>query len=175
MKNHTQDQKKRSLQAIKEQWIAYKPLIVIFIFSLILPFFQKYIGTHTSGSLMYGFMGYFFVFLSLFKFFDLEGFVDGFATYDLIAKKIRGYGYAYPYIELFLGIGYLTGFHLGFINVVTLIVMTISGLGVLERVTSGQKIKCACLGTTLNVPLGVVSIVENFGMGIMAAIKLIFP
>ncbi|XVN42196.1 MAG: hypothetical protein RCG15_05870 [Candidatus Rickettsia vulgarisii] len=46
--------------------------------------------------------------------------------------------------------------------------MTISGFGVLRSVLSGQKIKCACLGTALNVPLGVISIIENFGMGIMA-------
>ena len=49
-----------------------------------------------------------------------------------------------------------------------------SGVGVLKSILSGQKIKCACLGTVLNVPLSTVSVLENFGMGAMAAYKLFF-
>lgn len=162
------------LQSIKKKWLNYKPLIVIVIFCLILPYAQTYKEVQAFESLMYGFMGYFFIFLSIFKFFDLKGFVEGFATYDLVAKKFRPYGYLYPFIELFLGIAYLIGFHLLLVNSMTLVIMTISGLGVLKSVLSGQDIKCACLGTVLNVPLSTVSILENFGMGAMAAYKLIF-
>ena len=39
---------------------------------------------------------------------------------------------------------------------------------------SGQKIKCACLGTVLNVPLSAVSILENFVMAAMAAYQLYY-
>ena len=123
---------------------------------------------------MYFFMGYFFIFLSLFKLFDLKGFVDGFVTYDLVTKRIRAYGYAYPIIELFLGLAYLAKVALFFTNLITLIVMIVSGIGVLKSVLGGQKMKCACLGTALNVPLSTVSIIENLGMGAMAAYKLIF-
>jgi hypothetical protein len=117
-------------------------------------------------------MGYFFIFLSLFKFFDLKGFVDGFATYDLVTKKFRLYGYIYPFIEFFLGLAYFTKPDLFLLNLVTVVVMMVSGIGVLQSVLSGQKIKCACLGTVLNVPLSTVSILENFGMGAMAAFLL---
>ena len=139
----------------------YTPLSVILIFCVVLSIIQ--------GHFMTSFMGYFFVFLSLFKFFDLKGFVEGFSTYDLISMRLRAYGYAYPLIEFFLGLAFLARFELYFINWITLVVMTVSGIGVLKSILSGQKLKCACLGTVLNVPLSAVSIVENFGMGVMAA------
>lgn len=158
---------------LKEKWQSYKPLIIIFIFCILLSWVQNNLETHQVESMMYSFMGYFFIFLSLFKFFDLKGFVDGFSTYDLIAKRVRVYGYAYPFMEFFLGIAYLTKFDIFLINWMTVVVMTVSGLGVLKSVLSGQKIKCACLGTVLNVPLGTISIFENFGMGAMAAYAMI--
>jgi hypothetical protein len=147
----------------------YKPLIIVLIFCVILASNR----TPASHSFMYPFMGYFFVFLSLFKMFDLEGFVEGFATYDLITKRTRVYGYVYPFIELFLGLAYLAQFALFFTNWLTLVVMTISGIGVISGIISDHKVKCACLGTAFNIPLSTVSIVENFGMGAMAAYKLI--
>jgi hypothetical protein len=50
---------------------------------------------------MHAYMGVFLVFLALLKIFDLEGFMNGFAMYDLIAKRpeewepplgLRGHG-----------------------------------------------------------------------------------
>jgi len=37
------------------------------------------------------FHGFFLVIFSMFKLFDPEGFVDGFQTYDLLAKPVRDY------------------------------------------------------------------------------------
>jgi hypothetical protein len=150
----------------------YKPLIVILICCILLPIIQFNPIDHVE--FMYCFMGYFFVFLSMFKFFDLKGFVDGFSTYDLITMRVRGYGYAYPAIEFLLGASYLAQFHITLVNVITVIVMLISGIGVLRSVVSGNKVQCACLGTSLNVPLSTVSVLENFGMGAMAAYQLFF-
>lgn len=148
----------------------YKPLIVIIIFCVLLPIFQIY--PFDPQKIMYSMMGYFFIFLSLFKFFDLKGFVEGFSSYDLITKRFRIYGYIYPFIEFSLGVAYLAQFNLVLVNGLTVIVMFISGVGVLKSILSGQKINCACLGTVLNVPLSTVSILENFGMGVMAVYKL---
>lgn len=142
---------------------SYQPLIVVVIIALLMALTQE--------STMYAFMGFFFVLLSLFKFFDLSGFVEGFSTYDLITPRVRAYGYAYPFIELALGLAYIGQYQLELINWVTVVVMAISGLGVLRNLSQGNKIKCVCLGTALNVPLTAVSLLENFGMGVMAAIK----
>lgn len=159
-----------TINILREKWLNYKPLIVILIFCFVLPFVQNDFNDH---HFMYSFMGYFFVFISLFKFFDLKGFVDGFSTYDLVTKQFRAYGYIYPFIEFLLGIAYLAKFELHITNWITVIVMTISGLGVLKSIYSGQKIKCACLGTVLNVPLSAVSVLENFGMGAMALVMAV--
>jgi len=149
----------------------YKPIILVFAYCLLLAFVQA--GSEHSVSGMHAFMGYFFIFLSIFKFFDLHGFVKGFSTYDIVAKKYHAYGYAYPFIELLLGIAYLTGFHLFFVNILTFFIMLIGGIGVLNSIRFGHRIECACLGTALHVPLSTVSVLENFGMGAMAVYSLI--
>lgn len=153
--------------SLKGSWKNYSPLIIILIFCFTLSLIQTDF-LFRNHDLMYSFMGYFFIFLSLFKFFNLEGFVEGFSTYDLVTKLFRSYGYAYPFIEFLLGAAYLSKFGLFFINWITVVVMTVSGIGVLKGILSGQKIKCACLGTVLDVPLSTISILENFGMGVMA-------
>ena len=56
---------------------------------------------------MHDFMGFFVVVFSMFKFFNMEGFADGFQMYDLLAKPFQPYAYVYPFIELALGLGYL--------------------------------------------------------------------
>lgn len=157
--------------SIKKEWKNYKPLIIIVVFCFILPVTQDDLG---NQHYMYSFMGYFFIFFSLFKFFNLKGFIDGFSTYDLVTKRFRVYGYAYPFIEFLLGVAYLSKLGLFFINWITVIVMTVSGIGVLKSILFGQKNQCACLGTVLNVPLGVISVLENFGMGAMALLMILF-
>jgi hypothetical protein len=158
---------------IKAAVFNYKPLIIILLFCCVLTTARNNIATLPSQTLMHMWMGYFFIFLSMFKFFDMRGFVGGFSTYDLITKQFRFYGYLYPFIELGLGFSYLSEFQLFWANWVTIIVMTISGIGVLNSIILGRKTKCACLGTVLKVPLSTVSILENFGMGIMAIYALL--
>ncbi len=125
--------------------------------------------------LMNHLMGLFFLIFAMFKLIDLKGFADGFQMYDVVAKKFWGYAYAYPYIEVILGVLYLSGMYLVFANLATLIIMAVSAIGVLISMRRGYKFKCACLGTVLNVPLSTVSLVENIGMGLMAAYMLLYP
>lgn len=148
-------------------WQDYKPLIIVVLFCLIVSAVQM-------GPFMYHFMGYFFVLLSMFKLFDLRGFVDGFSTYDFVAKRFKYYAYAYPFIELLLGLSYIGEHNLYVVNLLTAIIMIVSGISIVKEVMSGRKIKCACLGTALNVPLSTVSIIENFTMGLMAIYQLFF-
>ncbi len=160
-----------AMQKFLDGFNVYKPLVVIVVFCILLSIIES--NDFIAEKFMYNFMGYFFIFLSLFKFFDLKGFVEGFATYDLVTMKVIGYGYFYPFIEFLLGASYLLQYNLFWVNLITLTVMSISGAGVLKSILSGQKIRCACLGSVLNVPLSTVSVLENLGMGAMAAYKLI--
>jgi hypothetical protein len=57
---------------------------------------------------MHAYMGVFLTVFALLKLFNPAGFADGFEMYDLLAKRARAYGYVYPYLELALGLAYLS-------------------------------------------------------------------
>ena len=147
----------------------YLPVGVIVLISLLMA-----LVTHPEDGhqIMAGFMGYFFVIFAMFKFFDLKGFAEGFAMYDILTQKDVRYAYAYPFIELLLGLGYLSGIAPFLINLMAFVIMSISAYGVIKAMMEGLDVRCACLGTVLNVPLSTVSILENVGMGLMALFNL---
>lgn len=151
----------------------YQPLIVILTLIFLSALALQYSMPDTNWlTFMHSFMGLFFVIFAMFKLFDLSGFADGFQMYDILAKKDRRYAYAYPFIELGLGLLYLSSLYPTLTNFLTVIVMSVSAVGVIKSIRSGMNITCACLGTVLNVPLSTVSVIENVGMGIMAALTL---
>ena len=92
--------------------------------------------------------------------------------YDIVARKIKAYRYIYPFIELTLGIAYLTGFNPAVTNWSTLIVMAVSVVGVIQSVVNKKKIRCACLGAVFNLPMSTVTIIEDLLMIVMAAAML---
>lgn len=157
-----------------EEKPSYLPLIVVLWTALFASgALQMANDSFNTLTLMNHFMGFFFLLLAMFKLFNLSAFADGFQMYDLVAKKTRLYAYIYPFIELLLGGLFLSGLFPFFTNMITVIVMAISAAGVFVSMKRGYKFKCACLGTVLNVPLSTVSLVENLGMGAMAALMLI--
>ncbi len=130
-------------------------------------------GTFDWRNVMINFMAGFFLVFSGFKLMDINGFAEGYYMYDLLAKRVFQYGYLYPLIELFFGLSFLTSFQLQYVTIAEVIVMVFSGIGVVLSMPNKQKIQCACLGTVIKVPLGTVTLVEDFGMAIMG-IALIF-
>lgn len=121
---------------------------------------------------MRGFEGLFFVTFACFKLADLKGFVDSYESYDVIAKRWRSYGYVYPFIELALGLGFLSGLALRPVLFITLGLMAVGSVGVLRELLRGSQIRCACLGSFVNLPLTQVSLTEDMVMGVMAAVML---
>lgn len=142
----------------------YQPLIVIISIILLVSMVLQ----QTSHTFMHAFMGLFFVVFAMFKFIDIKGFADGFATYDLVAARWRDYGYIYPFLELGLGLAYLSSWRPTLTYLITVLLMGVSAAGVRRGMKSGRKLQCACLGTVLKVPLSTVSLIENAGMGLMA-------
>ena len=126
------------------------------------------------------FMGMFFLTFGGFKVYNLEGFKEAFKMYDIIAEKSNLYATAYPFIEIGLGILYITllfisNFHLEvFTHLAAISVMGVGGLGVLNALREDRDLKCACLGNVFNVPMTTVTFVEDFGMALMAAAMLVF-
>jgi hypothetical protein len=152
----------------------YRPLLLVFAYLIGLVALVEF----TAGGIewtraMTHFMGGFFVVFSFFKLLDLGGFVDSFQTYDVVARRVRAFGYAYPFIELALGIAYLTGFMPVLTNLVTLAVMSVGVIGVAEALLDKRRIRCACLGTVFNLPMSKVTLVEDALMAAMALLMLV--
>ena len=120
-------------------------------------------------SLSADFMGGFFLLFSLFKMIDLKGFREAFASYDLLARRFPLYAAAYPFLELLLGLAYISRTAMGLASIVTVLVMAIGSLGVYQALRRGDAIQCACLGTALKLPMTKVTLLEDVTMGLMAA------
>jgi copper chaperone CopZ len=115
------------------------------------------------------FMAGFFLVFSFFKLLDLRGFVDAYRSYDLVARAMPAWGWIYPFVELALGVAYLVNFEPRLTNWTTLVVMVVGAVGVLRALLDRRTIRCACLGTALNLPMTKVTLVEDLGMAAMAA------
>ncbi|CAN5902207.1 hypothetical protein BH11BAC7_BH11BAC7_23730 [soil metagenome] len=169
------DEASHSTMVNDVSWLkTYKPLLIIGVFITVI----SHIASRTTGGVdfmlwMNYFMAGFFLVFSFFKLLDLKGFADSYAMYDVVAKKAKGYGYIYPFIELTLGILFLTGFQPVVTNIATIVVMGISSIGVIQSVLSKKKIKCACLGAVFNLPMTTVTIIEDLLMIAMASISVI--
>ena len=129
-------------------------------------------GDWSAHESMSDFMGAFFVVFAAFKLLDLSGFADAFQTYDLLAAKLRGYALAYPFLQLILGAGYLTRSAPVFLSAATLGMMSLSAAGVARALLKRQKIRCACLGTKIALPMTTISLIEDALMVMMAAAML---
>lgn len=119
------------------------------------------------------FMAGFFLVFSFFKLLDLQGFVESYSMYDIVATKWKGWGYIYAFTELALGVAFISGINPLVTNAVTFIVMSISIIGVLQSVLIKRKIKCACLGAVFNLPMSAITIIEDALMVGMSAIMLV--
>jgi len=116
--------------------------------------------------------GFFFVF-SFFKLLNLRAFADAYRMYDVVAMRWPAYGFVYPFIELGLGAAYLANLQPVAVNLVTLVVMGVSTLGIVRSLMKKQKIRCACLGTVFNLPMSFITLVEDLLMVAMAAAMLL--
>jgi len=158
---------------VKSRLETFKPLILIFLFISGV----SVIATVEGGQInlmkwMNYFMAGFFITFSFFKLLDLRAFADSYSMYDLLAKRVRTYGFVYPFIELALGIAYLTHFAPNSTYIATIAVMGFSSLGVIQSVLDKKKIKCACLGSVFNLPMTTVTIIEDLLMVAMAVLML---
>lgn len=156
-------------------WLAtYKPILLIFAFITGITLFNEWvIGDFLWMRWMRNFMAGFFLAFSFFKLLNLKGFAESYSMYDVVAKKWSGWGYVYAFVELALGIAFLTGFNPIIINSITFVVMSVSIIGVLQSVFNKRKIKCACLGDVFNLPMSTITIIEDALMIGMSGVMLL--
>lgn len=167
---------KKSNTPEKSFFAQYKPLFTI-VGLIILPSFVAALHTDPVRvdwfAFMQNWMAGFFLVFSGFKLLNVRGFAKGYSTYDLLAMRWQPYGLLYPFIELLLGLAYIVMPLSVALNVFTLVLMLFSGLGVAIKLAKKENFRCACLGTFIDVPLTKVTLVEDFGMALMAALMLL--
>lgn len=148
-----------------------KPLLLILSYITVASVLLHYKSGNLS-SIMIDFMGLFFIVFSFFKMLDLKGFPISFRMYDPLAKAIPIYANIYPFIETALGLMFLMRFKITIALIVTLIILSITTVGVIRTLLDKKKIQCACLGTALKLPMTEATLIENGIMLVMVIIML---
>jgi len=162
-------------EAAAGSWVStYKPILLLFGYIMLVAL----VGSTAGGSFnaqyaMRIFMGGFFLSFSFFKLLDLKAFAESYAMYDVVARRWGAWGYVYAFIELGLGFAFAFDVFPFYTNLVTLVVMSVSIVGVLQSVFNKRKIKCACLGAVFNLPMSTVTIIEDALMIGMSAVALV--
>lgn len=161
-------------QPAVEPSVTYYPLFLLVAFLAgVVALVELREGSIVWGRAMQNFMGGFFLTFSFFKLLDVRGFADSYRMYDVVARRVPAYGYVYPFIELLLGAAYIGGLQPFATNLATVVVMSISSIGVIQSLLEKRKIRCACLGTVFNLPMSTVTLIEDTTMIAMAVAMLV--
>ncbi|CAI4158016.1 Glutaredoxin [Alteromonas macleodii] len=155
----------------------YAPVIAIFsvaaLLSLAFQFFvsEDFISIRT----LVLFIAFSMTLLAVQKLKDLYSFTNSFITYDLLAMRWLRYGYIYPFVEAYAGIGMVAQLPAIAVAPFSLFIGTVGAISVFKAVyVDKRELKCACVGGDSNVPLGFVSLSENIFMIAGAFLMLSF-
>ena len=156
---------KLDVEVESEDETSYVPVIAVFSTAGLMA-----LATTTGIT---GFMGFSLSLLASLKLMDIESFAKGFEKYDLITKRIRPYAKIYPFAELAIGLGFLSGVAPLATGITSLFVGLSGGISVFKAVYIDKKdLNCACVGGDSRTPLGIVSFAENAIMAVMGGVLL---
>jgi glutaredoxin len=150
---------------------SYTPVVAVFAAAGVLGLAasQAAFGTPFTARAIEWFIAFAMVILAMLKLQDVEKFSSMFLGYDLLAQRWVPYAYLYPILEFLAG-GLMAARALDWLSIP--IALTIGGIGAVSVFyavyVQKREIKCACVGGSSNVPLGFVSLSENFAMVAMA-------
>lgn len=156
----------------KSKWEQLRPLFLIFAYLFAAAILLNY-QNWSFNNAMLDFMGLFYIVFSFFKFLDLKGFPESFRMYDPLAKAVPFYGKMYPFLELALGLLFLMRVQIPLALILTIVILGITTYGVTKSLLDKKSIRCACLGTALNLPMTEATFIENAIMLVMAVSMLL--
>ena len=147
--------------------LTYKPVLAIFgvALAIAVAFSWAMLGALAPLRILWWFLGITTTLLALQKLRDVEGFTTGFLNYDLLARRWVRFAYAYPWLEVGVGVLMIAGVLPWLTIPVALFIGTVGAVSVIKAVyIDKRELKCACVGGNSNVPLGFVSLTENLAM-----------
>lgn len=148
----------------------YQPVIAIFAIAALLAcaISWAFEGELLTVRTLEWFGGSAMTLLALQKLKDIEGFSTSFLHYDLLAQRWVPYSYFYPFAEAAAGLLMIAGALAWLSGPLALAIGTIGALSVVKAVyIDDRELKCACVGSNSNVPLGFISLTENVLMIVM--------
>jgi len=153
----------------------YAPLAALFGSTALLAAATTWASTGTllTWQLLRWFVAISMVALAIQKLQDLSSFSSRFLTYDVLARKVVRYAYAYPFLELGAGVLMVADMLPWLSGPVAIFIGTFGALSVAKAVyVDGRELHCACMGGDSDVPLGALSLTENVAMVGMGLVTL---
>lgn len=172
VKEQTHESEKEIKQEEKSKLQQLKPLLLIFAYIFSAVFLLNFKEWNITKAML-DFMGLFYIVFSFFKLLDLKGFPESFRMYDPFAKLFPFYGKVYPFIELVLGVLFLMRIWVFGAIALTIVILGVTTIGVAKTLLDKKRIRCACLGTALKLPMTEATFIENAIMLVMAITMLI--
>lgn len=152
----------------------YLPIAIISSISILISII--WMGVEGVWSWMFFFQRFMGSFLSCFgimKIVFFKGFVEMFSRYDVLAKRSKEYAFAYPFVEILLGMGYLFFHFVVVLSIITFILMLIGAVGIILALRQKKVFLCACVGGKWNIPLSSLSLIENLLMALMSFLMIV--
>ena len=150
-----------------EAEVTYQPIIALFSVGFLLALTMTWLtlGFIFNSRTIEWFISISMVLLGLQKLMDIERFATSFLSYDLLAQRWVRYGYVYPFVEAGAGLMMIMGIFNWISAPAAFTIASIGAASVFKAVYIDKRaLKCACVGGDSKVPLGFVSLTENFMM-----------
>ncbi|MBU3079494.1 glutaredoxin family protein [Sphingomonas quercus] len=150
---------------------SYRPVIAIFVMTALMAMAASLatLGSAFTPRAAFWFIAFSMCVLAILKLQDVERFSTMFLNYDLLARRWVPYASIYPFAEALAGVLMIAGVLPGLAVAVALVIGSIGAVSVFKAVyIDRRQLKCACVGGSSNVPLGLVSLIENVMMVGMA-------
>jgi len=149
----------------------YRPVIALFSICLLMALTTSWMSSEKLPTLRVAelFIAFSMCVLGILKLQDLIAYAKSFAQYDLLARHFHKYGYFYPFAEAIGGAFMIAGLFTLVVAPLILVMTTIGAISVFKAVYLEKKeLNCACVGGNSQVPLGLISLIENLMMMAMS-------
>lgn len=163
--------KKTLKQRIKPYTLLIVAIAGVIVFAITAMLTTGYTDLHVF--MQYLMAGYFLIF-GIMQTISLKKSAKMLQQYDTIAKYIPAYGYIYPPLQIALGVAYLFWISPIIVNAIAATVLFFTLIGIINVIESKEKVRCGCLGDTMKVSVGWVTLVENAVMFVMAFGMIIY-
>jgi glutaredoxin len=151
--------------------VSYRPVIAVFAMTALMALAASWsvLGTPFTLRAVQWFIAFSMCVLAILKLQDVEKFSTMFLGYDLLGRRWVPYSYIYPFAEALAGVLMIAGAWVWLSAPLALFIGTVGAVSIFYAVyIQKREIKCACVGGSSTVPLGVVSLTESLMMIVMA-------